>query len=401
MHLKRVFKLIFNKVFVQKLIAYFLLILIFFVFQDFLLLFFLVFIFAYLFLTFWKFLKEQFDDFLPKILRSQKIIVFFKKLFSLNIIIIFLYLAFTWLLFFALSDLLPQITKELRGVAEHVPFIADQVSIITGKLEEIKNLNTQLWGTLSEIISKQDMDLIVQVYERIKTAWLVMIQGLIALVLSYVFIIDREKIWTYLEWIKGSNFHFFYDEYKTIFEKIVKTFGMVFKAQSIIALANMILTTLWLMIIGYLHNIQFPFIYTLAIIVFVCGFIPVLGTFISSFPILLIGYSMVGWMAAVIEIIFLITFIHAIEAYYLNPKIVSSFVKIPVSLTFLILIIGEHFMGIAGLIIGISSFYLCVELFKDIDRLINKSRHTLSEMSDVHGETKEKIKNDVRMSRKM
>ena len=110
---------------------------------------------------------------------------------------------------------------------------------------------------------------------------------------------------------------------------------------------------------------------------------------------------MVGGMSAVIEVVFLITFIHAIEAYYLNPKIVSSFVKIPVSLTFLILIIGEHFMGIAGLIIGISSFYLCVELLKDIDRLINKSRHTLSEMSDVHGETKEKIKNDIRMSRKM
>jgi predicted PurR-regulated permease PerM len=53
---------------------------------------------------------------------------------------------------------------------------------------------------------------------------------------------------------------------------------------------------------------------------------------------------MVDGMTAVIEIVFLITLIHAIEAYYLNPKIVSSFVRIPVSLTFLILIVSEHFM---------------------------------------------------------
>jgi hypothetical protein len=42
-----------------------------------------------------------------------------------------------------------------------------------------------------------------------------------------------------------------------------------------------------------------------------------------------------------------------------------------------------------------------MELLRDADNLISKSKHTLSEMSDVQQETKEKLKNDIRMSRKI
>jgi predicted PurR-regulated permease PerM len=89
---------------------------------------------------------------------------------------------------------------------------------------------------------------------------------------------------------------------------------------------------------------NFPFIYTLAIIVFICSFIPVMGTFISSIPILIIGYTTFQHIGIIFEIIFLIAFIHAVEAYYLNPKIVSSFIQLPISLTFLVLILSEHLM---------------------------------------------------------
>lgn len=401
MGFKKFFKLIFNKNFIQKIIAFFVLIVFCLIFQDFLFVFFLTFIFSYLFLTLWKFLHRKITQFLPKILRNKKQVHIVEKFLSLNIIIIFLYLGFIGMVFFALSDLLPQIVKELKDVTRYVPALSDQVTSIANKLEEIKNFNTQLWGTFTDIISKQDLDLLTQVYERLKTAGIIFIKVMLSLILSYIFIIDRDKLSDYLKWIQESNFRFFYDEYKIIFEKIVRTFWLVFQAQSMIALTNAFLTTVWLLIIGAIHWMQFPFIYTLAIVVFICWFIPVLGTFISSFPILLIWFTMVDGMTAVIEIVFLITLIHAIEAYYLNPKIVSSFVRIPVSLTFLILIVSEHFMWFAGLVIGISSFYLLMELLRDADNLITKSKNTLREMSDVQQETKDKLKNDIRVSRKI
>ncbi len=401
MNFKKLLKLIFNKIFVQKLIAYVWLIVFAFLFHNFLFIFFLTFIFSYLFLTFWNFLKEKIDDFIPKVIRNKRSQEVFKKLIGLNIIIVFLYLAFIGILFYAMIDLIPQITKDLRDFAKYIPAFSDQIALITSKLEEIRNLNTQIWGTINDIITKQDLDLILEVFERLKTAGVVFVKILISLILSYIFIVDRDKLSEYLTGIKNSNFRFFYDEYKIIFEKITRTFGLVFKAQSVIALTNAILTTLGLLIIWSIHWASFPFIYTLAIIVFLCGFIPVLGTFISSFPILVIGFSTYGWWTIVVEIIFLITFIHAVEAYYLNPKIVSSFVRIPVSLTFLILIISEHLMGFAGLIIWISSFYLLMELFRDADRLITRSRQTLQDMNEVSDSTKDQLKKSVRVSRKI
>lgn len=399
--IKKASRLFLNKYFLQKLIAYFLLIGAFYLLQHFLLVLFLTFIFSYLFLTSGSFIKEKFDQFVSQILRNKKQILIIKKFFSLNIIIIFLYLLFIGTIFFALSDLLPQLTRELRELPNYLPALKEPVMVITSKLEEIKNINSEIGGSINEIFSKQDIDILMQVFDKIKAFWAVFIKVIISLILSYIFIIDRDKLWEYLKWLEKSNFWFLYHEYKIIIEKIVKTFGLVFKAQSMIALTNAVLTTIWLLIIWLLHYSSFPFLYTLAIIVFICGFIPVLGTFISSFPILIIGYTTFGTITVIFEIIFLVAFIHAVEAYYLNPKIVSSYIKLPLSLTFLVLILSEHFMGFAGLVIWISSFYLLLELFKDADTIITKSKIVLWDMNEIENETKKNIKKSIRVSRKV
>jgi Amt family ammonium transporter len=43
-----------------------------------------------------------------------------------------------------------------------------------------------------------------------------------------------------------------------------------------------------------------------------------------------------------LDVIVMILFIHTLEAYVLNPRFVSEEVELPVSLTFLILLVGEH-----------------------------------------------------------
>lgn len=52
----------------------------------------------------------------------------------------------------------------------------------------------------------------------------------------------------------------------------------------------------------------------------------------------------------------MIAIVHAVEAYYLNPKIVSSYMHFPVFITLLILLISEHIFGLIGLLIGIPLF---------------------------------------------
>ena len=69
-------------------------------------------------------------------------------------------------------------------------------------------------------------------------------KAVLAMVLSFIFIVDRDKLATYLAGIKKSNFKFLYAEYAIIFEKVVKSFGLILRVQSMIALANTILTIL-------------------------------------------------------------------------------------------------------------------------------------------------------------
>lgn len=91
----------------------------------------------------------------------------------------------------------------------------------------------------------------------------------------------------------------------------------------------------------------FPYIFTLSLVVFIFGFIPVFGTFLSGIPILIIGYGYGATahdsLIIVGAIVAMIAIVHAVEAYYLNPKIVSSYVHFPVFITFVILLVSEHF----------------------------------------------------------
>jgi hypothetical protein len=109
---------------------------------------------------------------------------------------------------------------------------------------------------------------------------------------------------------------------------------------------------------------------------------------------------MVGWVNAVIAVVLLVAIVHAVEAYYLNPKIVSSFIEVPVSLTFIILLVSEHFMWFAWLLIWISIFYLGIELLADIDKIISKTKIKLEVENWIIDNTKEHIENEIRVSRK-
>ncbi len=118
----------------------------------------------------------------------------------------------------------------------------------------------------------------------------------------------------------------------------------------------------------------------------------------SGIPIVIIGYNY-GGTSVILAIIGMISFIHAIEAYYLNPKIVSSYMELPVFLTFLILLVSEHMFGFIGLLIGVPLFYIFVDLLKDFDHFVTKIGHASNVFHETTDETKDAIAHDIRLSR--
>jgi len=393
------FKLIFNRYFFQKLFAIALLVLAIYFLESFLAIFLIAFLFSYLFLDVAKYISFRMVQFSDHI-SDRWLRKFFRTGSSLPVVITLVYTAFIIVVISLFYTLIPHLLEEGKGLINDAPAIANQIQWFIAQLEKSVNMDLGINKTLDNIFNPASVQEIVKgTFENIKNIGIFLTKFVIALILSYIFLIDKGKIADYLETMKGWNFSFLYDEYSIIFGKITKGFGLIFKAQAIIAFTNAILTVLGLFVVSFFHGGDaFPYIITLGVIVFIFGFVPILGTFLSGLPIMIIWYNY-GGTSVILAIIWMISFIHAVEAYYLNPKIVSSYMELPVFLTFLILLVSEHMFWFVGLLIGVPLFYIFVDLLKDFDRFVTKVEHASNLFHETKDDTKDAIANDIRLSR--
>lgn len=178
---------------------------------------------------------------------------------------------------------------------------------------------------------------------------------LLSLILSLFFLLEKERIIAFTGKFKDSKISSFYNEIEYFGRKFIRTFGKVIEAQFLIATVNTFLTVffLWLM--------DFPQLFGLAIMIFFLGLIPVAGVIISLIPLCFIAYS-IGGVIKVVYVLIMIAVIHAIEAYILNPKFMSAKTNLPVFYTFIVLIFGEHFFGVWGMILGIPIFVFILDV---------------------------------------
>lgn len=172
------------------------------------------------------------------------------------------------------------------------------------------------------------------------------IKIIMAVFLSLFYLIDKEKILVFFSGFQNSKIFWIYDELKYFGAKFSNSFGKVIQTQLLISLINAAISTATLLILG------FPDIVGLFAMIFILGIVPIAGVFISMIPLLIIANS-IGGINYIIYVIILIAILHILESYILNPKLMANNTKLPVFITFLVLIISEHFMGIWGLIIGI------------------------------------------------
>jgi len=362
---KKIKSLFLSELLWKKIISYFLLFLFFFLTRNFFMLFFVSFLFAYLFYELSKFISKKIKS---KIKKQNKLI---NTLTSINFLASGLYTIFLlWFLFF-ISHLIPLIITELTNLSKHIPIIADYIKQIINSLMHVKQAKEVVSSDIDKLMNEKNIEIIVNIINHLKIFGWNLLKRLIAFILSYFFIIDRKKLHKYLEKIKNWSFKFLYDEYSFLFKKISKWFLLIFKAQSKIAIINTILTYIWINIISFIIWQQIPYLGLLTFIVFIFSFIPVLWVIISSIPIILIVYN-IAWFWWVVYVISMILIIHSIEAYILNPRFISEEVDLPVSLTFLILLIWEHIFWPIWLIISVPLFYIFTEIIWDLDKTITK-----------------------------
>lgn len=176
-----------------------------------------------------------------------------------------------------------------------------------------------------------------------------------SLILSFFYTLELNQTESFSRLFLTSKFSWFFQDVAFFGKKFTNTFGVVLEAQFFIAICNTAITTVCLAFM------KMPQIFALSLVVFIFSLVPVAGVIISTIPLGLVAYS-VGGIRDVIYIIIMIIVIHAIEAYVLNPKFMSSQTELPIFYTFIVLLVGEHFWGTWGLIVGVPIFTFLLDI---------------------------------------
>ena len=176
-------------------------------------------------------------------------------------------------------------------------------------------------------------------------------------ILSFVFILEKNRIVSFTTRMRNSKISWFYVELEYFGKKFISSFGKVIEAQILIALFNTFFTVIGLWILG------FPYLFALSIMIFMLSLIPVVGFVISLIPLCIIGYN-IGGLTMTIYVLAMIAVLHFMEGYFLNPKLMSSKMNLPMFYTFIVLLFSEHYIGVWGLILGIPIFVFFLDILE-------------------------------------
>lgn len=245
----------------------------------------------------------------------------------------------------------------------YIPVVIDQFNAIVEQLQDFDV--SKLEGTLSDniinIINKVDIKQYIQTgssaaFKTITNIGKLGFDIFISLILSFFFIIEKDEVINFGRRIDHSKLAGPFKSIKYFTKSFLNSFSKVMQAQLLIAFVNSILSVIALSIMG------FPQVLGLGLMIFLLGLIPVAGVWISLLPLSIIALKIQG-VRLMFYVWIMIAVIHSLEAYVLNPKIMSMNTKLPVFMTFLILIASEHLMGIWGLLFGIPIFMFLLDIF--------------------------------------
>ncbi|MDR3295084.1 MAG: AI-2E family transporter [Clostridiales Family XIII bacterium] len=267
-----------------------------------------------------------------------------------TIAVIILYAVFIFLLIIASIDFTPKLALQITEIANifrhfNVDLIIDAVD-----------------PRYAEVLSQLDIAPYIKSLGEAMLSWLGWFGGfslnfLLALLLSFLLLLEKERIKKFGEVLEKSRIAFMYSYFMNFGRNFVKTFAQVMNVQVTIAFINCILSIILLTILG------FPQVMGLSIMIFILGLIPVAGVLISLIPLSLVAFNL-GGLPKVVAVLIMIAFIHAIEAYVLSPKLMSNKTALPVSLVFIILVVAEHYLNVWGLLIGVPLFIFLLNIFE-------------------------------------
>lgn len=249
------------------------------------------------------------------------------------------------------------------GVTRYLPMLINQVVKMVDYLIKYSQSADLQWLTknLSHYISMKEITAQIRNWlsvgiNTLTTVGNFTVSFVMAIILSFFYAIELEQMNRFSrQFLHSKVAGWLFKDLHYFGQKFVNTFGVVLEAQFFIALTNTVITTICLLIM------HMPQVLALAVMVFGLSLVPVAGVIISLIPLCMVGYN-TGGMRYIIYILVMIAVIHAIEAYVLNPKFMASRTELPIFYTFVVLLVGEHFFGVWGLLVGVPIFTFFLDI---------------------------------------
>lgn len=146
------------------------------------------------------------------------------------------------------------------------------------------------------------------------------------------------------------------DDVRKLVARIDRSLSGVVRGQITICLVNGTLTFVGLVLLG----VKFAFL--LAFVATLLSLVPIFGSIISSVPIVAIALSQ-GWKQGLGALGWIVG-VHALEAYFLNPKIMGTAARIHPLIVAFALIAGERTFGLVGALFAVPVAAIAVGCFE-------------------------------------
>ena len=253
-------------------------------------------------------------------------------------------------------------------IALFAAFIVQNVNMIVSQIMEIVSLFTTI--NIESLVAQIDPGLLlliqnIDISEYIWQAGQAIASGLanmgssvlnfiIALIVSFLIVLEKGKFAAIGNSIKVSRIAFIYYYIEKFFSKFIRSFGRFLKVQAVIAAFNAVVLMVYMLISG------FPYIIVLTLMVFLTSLIPFLGAILQSIPLVIVALTF-GGLPKAVEFLIMMVCLQTLEAYFINPKIMSYSMSLPVSLVLPVILISERYLGAWGMLIGIPFFIFVMD----------------------------------------
>lgn len=261
------------------------------------------------------------------------------------------YLLFLTFMITVVSFVVPRVVKEAKTFLMAAPRTLDSIHLQLDKYAEgqpqfataLNNLKKYI--SLEALVGVDSQAVISVAIKSFDHIYTYISNFLLGTLFSFLILLDLKHLAEKVHSLRDTRLKPIYDEVAPHLTHFGRVVGYAFRAQILVAITNTVFTALGLMILG-IHPILL-----LCVIVLFAGLIPVLGTFISSTPILLVAGNL-GGVTLMAGVLALILIIHALENYLIFPRIHSMVFKIAPVYALIILYLAYHLGGLWGMLLG-------------------------------------------------